>query len=239
MNLRNQKGINMITLSIAVIILVVITSVLVYNAKDGVKVKNLNNLYNDIEQLNNKVSSYYIEHGDIPKLAKYENLGFLNTAESNQVNPNNGSDFYVINLRALEGVSLNYGRDFENISSSETTVVALNDLYIINEVSHTIYYPRGIQVEGTTYYTEPDTWENVDLSVIPIYTAEQLTWVGDGQSHTVNGISYTFSLDGTYSLKNDIDLSSVCHKVDGTVANDISWTPIGQSGRFTGVFLRK
>lgn len=228
MKLKDNKGINMITLSIAVILMIIITSVLVYNAKDGTKVKSLNNLYNDIEQLNNKVSSYYLEHGDIPKGVEYTNTGFIDNLENTdpQKNPNNAGSYYVINLSALEGVSLNYGRDYSQSSSAEN-VNTLEDLYIINEVSHTIYYPRGIRIENKTYYTEPNNWTNVDLSVIPIYTAEQMSWVGDGQAHDVNGISYTFSLDGTYLLKNDIDLSSVCYKVDGTPENDVSWTPIG------------
>lgn len=247
MNLRSQKGINMITLSIAIVILVIITTMLVYNSKDGVKVSNLNNLYNDIETLNNKISAYYVKHGDIPKLAKYENLSFLSLAETQdnenkigskkQINPNNGNDFYVINLKALEGVSLNYGRDYDNVADSNDPVVAYDDIYIINGVSHTIYYPRGIEVQDIHYYTEPDNWTSVDLSAIPIYTAEQMSWVGDGQQHAVNGVAYTFSLDGSYILKNDIDLSSVCHKVDGTTSNDVSWTPIGtERTPFTGCF---
>ena len=238
MKLKDNKGINMITLSIAVILMIIITSVLVYNAKDGTKVKSLNNLYNDIEQLNNKVGSYYLEHGDIPKGVEYTNTGFIDNLENTdpQKNPNNAGSYYVINLSALEGVSLNYGRDYSQSSSAEN-VNTLEDLYIINEVSHTIYYPRGIRIENKTYYTEPNNWTNVDLSVIPIYTAEQMSWVGDGQQHEVNGVNYTFSLDGTYLLKNDIDLSSVCHKVDGTPANDVSWIPIGsQSTPFVGSF---
>lgn len=34
----------------------------------------------------------------------------------------------------------------------------------------------------------------------------------------------------TIKLTNDIDLSKVCYKVDGTVANDVSWEPIGNWG---------
>ena len=226
MNLRSQKGINMITLSIAVIILVIITSILVYNAKDETKIKALNNMYNDIEQLNNKVSSYYLEHGDIPKGDEYTDVAFIDSLDDTQKNPNNAGKFYVINLNALEGVSLNYGKKFDETTANE------KDIYIINEVSHTIYYPRGIKVENITYYTEPDTWTEVDLSVIPIYTAEQLAKVGSGDTITIDGVDYTFSLDGTYVLKNDIDLSSVCSEESG-----ISWTPIGNaSNPFTGIF---
>ena len=40
--------------------------------------------------------------------------------------------------------------------------------------------------------SEPDTWTEVDLSVIPIYTAEQLAKVGSGDTITIDGVDYTF-----------------------------------------------
>lgn len=230
MNLRDQKGINLITLSIAIIILIIITSVLVYNSKDGTKIKTLSNLYNDIESLDKKVSSYYVEHGDLPKLGEYTNTTFISGLDAKQNNPNNAGKYYVIDLKALEGVSLNYGRDFSSVSPTDDRIVALDDIYIINEVSHTIYYPKGIDVQNVTYHTKPENWTDISLSIIPIYTAEQLSWVGDGQTHAVNGLNYTFSLDGTYMLKNDIDLSSVCSEASGR-----NWIQIGsRENPFTG-----
>ena len=230
MNLRSQKGINIITLSVAIIILVLITSVLVYNSKDGVKIRNLKDLYNDVELLDNKIAAYYTEHGDIPKLKnssngeniKYENLGFLNDANYEEINPNNGDNYYIIDLEAMKGITLNYGKDYAIIKEdSATNLGELKDLYIINEVSHTIYYPRGINVQGINYYTYGEEWKKVDLGVIPIETAEQFAKIGSGDTIAVNGINYTFSLHGVYVLKNDMDLSSVCSSEKG------SWKPIG------------
>ena len=245
MNLKNQKGINMITLSIAVLILIIITSVLVYNSADGVKIKSLYNLYNDIEELNDKVGAYYLKNGDLPKGPKYENTDFLNTLEGlddKQKNPNNSNDFYVINLQALEGVSLNFGWDFDEIKGkkSDETESTLTDLYIVNEESHTIYYPHGIEVKNKKYYTEPnDDWTSVNLSVIPIYTAEQLAKVGSGETIKINqtGSEYKFTLNSTYVLQNDIDLNSYLKRDDTLVENDENWIPIGTNGNsFTGVF---
>ena len=48
-NLRKEKGITMITVTISVIILLIITGILVYNARDAVYIKNYNGLKNDIE----------------------------------------------------------------------------------------------------------------------------------------------------------------------------------------------
>jgi hypothetical protein len=46
-----------------------------------------------------------------------------------------------------------------------------------------------------------------------------------------NGMANTY-----FKMMKDIDLSPVCYKVDGTAAGDKSWTPIGYSHIFNGIF---
>ena len=58
-NIRKEKGVTMITVTIAVIILLVITGILVYNAKDVIYIRNYNALKNDIEL---KPSTKLISH---------------------------------------------------------------------------------------------------------------------------------------------------------------------------------
>lgn len=174
MKLRNQNGINMITLSIAITIMIIITSVLVYNTRDGIKVNDLRDLYNDIELLNDKVSAYYLEHNDIPKAKKYENLDFLTLANNKQINPNNGDDYYIIDLKQLEGVTLNFGKEYDDVLAGED-VNSLVDLYIVNEESHTIYYPRGIDIQGLKYYTEPQEWQEISLLNVPQTLSSQVS----------------------------------------------------------------
>jgi hypothetical protein len=233
--LRDNKGINMITLSVAVVILVIITSMLVYGASDGVKIKRLNDMYNDIENLDNKVASYFRENGEIPIKGRYDITGVVSASA---LNPNDGDSYYAIDLQLLPDLTLNYGRDYENIKglSNESTVSSdCKDLYIINKTSHTIYYAGGIEVDGVTYYRSAEEYsKNIELYSIPIYTAEQMSWIGDGNKHSIaeeGGTTYTFSLSATYSLQNDIDLSSVCSETKG------NWTPIGTSSPFIGTFL--
>ena len=54
-SLVQEKGISMIALVITIIILIILTSMLVYNAQDNVYIRKLENLYNDIEILRDKV----------------------------------------------------------------------------------------------------------------------------------------------------------------------------------------
>ena len=143
---RKNEGITLITLAIAVVILVIISSLLVYNAKTGIKLRNLDMMYNDIELLSDKVNSYYTKYGALPASIEYiEDIAF-------QPEPNDSTIYYVIDLNALDGISLNYGYGFKNITSEEDTL-GNNDVYIINEDSHHIYYAKGIEMDGTVYYT--------------------------------------------------------------------------------------
>lgn len=157
--IRNQKGITMVTLTIAIIILVLVSNILVYNAKDGVYAKKLENMYADVESLRDKVIEYYIQYGALPvnKNIEYSLSGKddLKNNWASQEEVQSGK-FYVIDLKTLEGVTLNYGKDYDKISSSTTSEDAskLNDIYIVNDVTQNVYYADGISVNGKKYYSD-------------------------------------------------------------------------------------
>ena len=75
--LKQEKGITMMALVVTIIILLILTSVLVFNTKDSVYIKRLNNLYSDIELLRAKTDEYYNEYGQIPAKIKYTNIDTL------------------------------------------------------------------------------------------------------------------------------------------------------------------
>jgi len=56
-------------------------------------------------------------------------------------------NYYILDLEAIEGgVSLNYGREgFQKPNSSE-------DVFIINEASHIVYYVKGIELDGELHH---------------------------------------------------------------------------------------
>lgn len=158
--LRQEKGITMMALVVTIIILLILTSVLVFNTQDSVYIKRLNNLYSDIELLRSKTDEYYNEYGQIPAKIKYTNIDTLKNVLSTK---NDTGDFYVIDLEAMEGITLNYGKDYETVKSDSTNANNYTDLYIINENSHNIFFARGIEIKEKdtvktyyTDYTEPD-----------------------------------------------------------------------------------
>ena len=160
-NIKNkQSGITLITLAVAISILIVLSSMLVYNAKNGIKLRNLRKMQNDIEILNDKIAAYYIKEGSLPANYEYtEEVGF-------EPEPNDSQRYYLIDLDELEGLTLNYGGDYLEARSllalGNSTIKDYDDVYIIDGESHHIYYLRGIIVDGETYYTN-DTDDKIEL----------------------------------------------------------------------------
>ena len=164
---NQERGVSLISLAAVIIILGIITSMLLYNAKDAGSVQKLTDMYTDIDNLNSKMSSYYSEYGKIPALPKniinVENVSpisnWLNDSENEDypIGANDTGNFLVIDLSALENLTLNYGKGYESIdTNSENNQLSDKDIYIINENSHNIFYLQGITVEGKTYYTNQD-----------------------------------------------------------------------------------
>lgn len=148
--LRQEKGVSLISLGVAIIIMIIITSLLVYNAKDTTQINKLNKMYDDIANLRDEISVYYSKYGEIP-VYKNKEIDFF---DKSIVGVNDTGAFYIIDLKAMDGLTLNYGKDYENIRDgidSDDTVG--DDIYIINEASHNIFYLKGITIDNNTYYT--------------------------------------------------------------------------------------
>lgn len=167
--IKKEKGITMVALVITVVILIILTNMLIYNAQDNVYIKALTNLYNDISMLREKVSAYYNEYGKIPAEITYTNTSGLSDVLSSQ---NDVGDFYVIDLEAMQGITLNYGKDYEKVKNDKENANSYTDLYIINGNSHNIFYVEGIKIKENnttkiyyTDYTEPDQ-TNIDLRYV-------------------------------------------------------------------------
>ena len=132
----------MISVTIAVIVLAIIGNILIYTAKDNIDISRINKLKNDIELLETKISTFYIDNDKIPVLCKIESTQDIPLAE------NDLGDFYVIDLERLDSLTLNYGKGYYKIKENYSNLTLVDDIYIINEVSHNVYYRKGINVEG-------------------------------------------------------------------------------------------
>ncbi len=152
---KNNKGITMVSLIMAVILMLIIASTLVYNSKNSIELKRINNMYSDIKNLKEKILVYYSSYGSIPtKGEKYTNTNSMTLS-----NENDNENYYIIDLTAIENLNLNYGKGFYKYEEDPDTT----DLYIINEKSYNIYYVAGIEMDGKVYYTTQEDYTNIEI----------------------------------------------------------------------------
>lgn len=167
--IKSNRGVTVVTLTVTVMIILIITSLLIYNANDNVYIKRLTNMYNDIANLRDKVASYYEEYGDIPASIKCSVLPSTGFPEGEN---DKGGAYYVIDLKLLDGLTLNYGKDYNKIKDS-TDVGNNKDVYIINDKSHNIFYLQGVQVNqsnGTqVYYTDDENIDTEEVHLVDVY----------------------------------------------------------------------
>ena len=120
------------------------------------------------------MATYYLEYDELPVYErKYisnrsalENAVLKKNEYFDQVlltNVNDGDNYYVIDLSKLDNLTLNYGQNYlewKNATNPNYNEAKYKDLYIINETTHQIYYPRGIMYQNRFYYSK-DLDDNV------------------------------------------------------------------------------
>lgn len=166
-NLKNEKGITMVAIVITIVILLIIVSTVSFSSKNGIDMKNINNMYSDIIILEEKIASYYLKYDALPikgSVLVYDDLP--DAIKNTSIYPNNNEEYYIIDLSLIDNISLNNARDASNAS----------DVYIINTQSHIIYYLKGVSVEEytsgikkeekNTYYTIPRDYTQIDMGLI-------------------------------------------------------------------------
>ena len=98
---------------------------------------------------------YYLKNGKLPIVEKDLTTIIYNgkSEYKSQKQSNDNDNYYIIDLRYVGGVTLNFGNGFYNINTEKNNCNDIVDLYIINEQSHRIYYVAGVTANGKTYYT--------------------------------------------------------------------------------------
>lgn len=148
--MKNEKGITLTILIATVVVMAIIVGSISYHSISSAKMNTYYNMCSDIELLDEKIALYYLQNKELPIVksdSKNINEIIQDYSEGNaNYNPNNGNTLYKIDLGKLENLSLK------------------NTEYYMDEASHTIYYLRGVKVEGTTYHTVPLSYEEVDLT---------------------------------------------------------------------------
>ena len=137
--LKNQKGITLIVLMLTIIIMAILAGAVVTNIDIGEDIRNYNYMRADIELLSGKIMTYYNENGALPTKGSV----ITNPSLNGQASSKDNSNYYQIDISKLYNITLNYGGG----------TLANEDIYIINEQSHEIYYLKGAYFENTLYHT--------------------------------------------------------------------------------------
>ena len=209
---KKERGISLISLVITIVVLVILTNVIIYNLSDNLKVAKLKEMQNDIANLRDKISSYYAQNGQIPARIEYENVEPIRASGAISDAIDTGT-FLIIDLSALENLTLNYGKDFEKVKENPEMVSNYKDLYIINEASHNIFYVAGISIDNEWFYT--DTAKGVDTVAINLRYVENVK-IPDGYSY-VKGNKETGIV-----IKNDVNDETYTWRVVDEAINQVS-----------------
>ena len=146
--IKNSNGITLVSLVITIAVMIIIASITVSTSMDRFEINNLNKMINDIEFLKEKVSNYYLKYNELPVVKDTDNNSIEYTNINFSVDTDDNEKYYIIDLEAMGDIALNYGKEgFENLNSSD-------DVYIINEETHNIYYAKGIEWNGEYYHTK-------------------------------------------------------------------------------------
>lgn len=138
--MKSKKAITLISLIITIVLMIIIAGTTVGISLNRFKTNNLKKMYNDIVLLNDKIENYYIKFGGLPVLRDNNNIINYNYSELNfEKNTSDNQNYYIIDLNSMENIKLNYGKEgYEHPNESD-------DVYIINEKTHIIYYVKGIE----------------------------------------------------------------------------------------------
>lgn len=158
--MREKSGISLISLSIAIIVLMIITGIIIYHVQDDLQIAKWKAMQNDIANLRDKISAHYAEKGNINEMLKTKYTNMTNIQQSGILNEEELSDtgsFYLINLSEIDNLTLNYGQDFEKLKTDEFSELTDTNIYIIHSTTHNIFYVQGITVGEETFYTDYTT----------------------------------------------------------------------------------
>lgn len=214
--MKKQKGITLVSLIITIVLLLIITGTTVYTSVDRFKINNLKKMYNDIELLDDKVNNYYLKYGGLPviKDAKNNPESYTHTALDFNKDVNDNENYYIIDLSAIGDITLNYGKDgYESPNGSD-------DVYIINEKSHTVYYVRGIEYTDGNLYHSKKVDGDINEDTIPPTTPE--IKVVEGDEIIENNYETNVTLEFVPGKDNDSGVNKTTYSINGNNEQEIN-----------------
>ena len=170
MKIKQQKGVTLIILAVTITVMLILLGTIASQLKGTKDIEKYANMQADIIRINEKINTYYIQNGILPVRNKYNDVQML----KNIKNPNDNENYYVIDLSKIELNELELGiKGFLDVRKINIDIPieqshGIRDVYIINEQSHTVYYPQGVIVGDATEYSLTETYtKQQDVAYVP------------------------------------------------------------------------
>lgn len=218
--IKKEKGVTLMSLIVVIMLMLIISATVVNVSYKRFEINNFNKLQTDIELLKDKISNYYLKYGGLPVLRNSSNkpIKYTYSVLNFSKNSADNSTYYIIDLEAMDGITLNYGKEgYDNPNTSK-------DVYIINELTHTVYYVEGVKLRETTYYY---IGENGITDNIPPSKPE------------IEVLSGTINDEGKYTTDVEIVINSGKDNWSGIARTTYSlnggttWNTLGEDNIFT------
>ncbi len=229
--MKNQKGITLVSLVITIVLMLIIAGTTVYTSTNRFKINNLKKMQNDIELLNDKVNNYYLKYGGLPVLRNDSNepINYTFRTLKFDKNVNDDENYYIIDLAAIGNITLNYGKEgYNNPNNSD-------DVYIINNKTHTVYYVKGIESnDGNIYHSlKLEDIQNTD-NIPP--TTPQINVVS-GDQIDENNYETNVTLEFVPGKDNWSGVSKTTYSINGSTEQNIDTLenhqyPINEKGTY-------
>ena len=173
----NKKGISLMVLVVTIILLLILLSVTTITVGNIVQNSTKSAFASDLASLKDAADVYYIRKGELP--VKQDNSGKVITYEYNDTEMKNAND--TSNSISLSGVDVKslknefvlngdysngeqivsdtvfYALDLNKLNVEKTKRGTgnngLDDVYVISYPSLTVYYLKGVKVDGVTYFS--------------------------------------------------------------------------------------
>lgn len=177
--IKNERGVTLLILMITIVVLALISIPVIINTTDIAELQRYTYFKADIDKLRESIETTYADMDDLSSIGPLYtgDFSFLNNVQGNdQVgNPNDGNIYYVISLTNLNlymdaQISLKYGTGNKQ-EIYEGNEYSGSDVYIINELSKTIYYTSGVEYKGVTYYRLPESFTQQPQVLVVSYDA--------------------------------------------------------------------
>ena len=146
-----KRGISLIVLVITMVVMSILAFTIVLNVDDSTQSAKITTFAEELRNIDDSVQTYYLKNNEYPvvKGVSYTKEGLLSISSSSaelknefDLNNDNSQTYYKIDLKKLTKSDSLYGNDkFDK------------DFYVISEDGNFIYYPFGIDVGDTWYFS--------------------------------------------------------------------------------------